>query len=351
MHRSTSNINILSQKPLISPGELKSSLPMDDELCDAVLNFREDLVRIIAHEDNRLLVIVGPCSIHDTTAAMEYAERLMELRRRYKKVLNIVMRVYFEKPRTTVGWKGFIIDPQLDGSYNIQDGLREARSLLVNITRMGMPSGTEVLGPIIPEYIADLISWAAIGARTIESQTHREIASGLSMSVGFKNGTDGDLKKAINAIYSAQREHSFIGIDQEGRTCVLHTRGNSSGHVIIRGGDSGPNYYKEDIERAENLFADIGVRASIIIDCSHDNSGKKHDKQAQVFRSALTLRKQGKLSIRGVMLESFLKAGKQIIQSNLSRLVYGQSITDACIDWEETRELLDMAAQEAGRWM
>ncbi len=323
---------------------------MDDELGNAILSFREDLVRIISHEDDRLLVIVGPCSIHDTDSALEYAERLMELRSRYQEFLNIVMRVYFEKPRTMLGWRGFIIDPHLDGSYNIQEGLKEARRLLINITRTGMPAGTEVLGPIVPEYIADLISWASIGARTTESQTHREIASGLSMPVGFKNSTDGDLKKAINAIYSAQRGHSFIGIDQEGRTCVLHTRGNNSGHVIIRGGDSGPNYYKEDIEKAENLFADIGVRASIIIDCSHDNSGKKHDKQAQVFRAALNIRKQRKTSIRGVMLESFLKAGKQTIQDNLSKLVYGQSITDACIDWEETEELLAMAAKEVERW-
>jgi 3-deoxy-7-phosphoheptulonate synthase len=349
MPRDIYNVNIESQLPLISPMDLKSALPVDDELADNIVAFRDDVVKILSHEDDRLLVIVGPCSIHDADAAIDYAERLKILSDKYSDSLNIIMRVYFEKPRTSLGWKGLIVDPHLDGSYNIHEGLREARRLLIQIGKMGLPAGTEVLDPIIPQYIADLISWSAIGARTTESQTHREISSGLSMPVGFKNGTDGDLAKAANAVQSAQHGHSFIGIDQDGRTCIFKTHGNRSGHVIMRGGSGGPNYYEEDIEKAEGLLSDIGVNPSIVIDCSHANSGKEHTKQSRVFRAALDLRARGHSSVRGVMLESNIVSGKQKISGSLSNMKYGQSVTDSCIGWDETEDLITRAARELTR--
>ncbi|OQX28723.1 MAG: 3-deoxy-7-phosphoheptulonate synthase [Spirochaeta sp. LUC14_002_19_P3] len=344
MKENVYNVNIISREPLVSPEELKLSLPID-EIHDTIMQFRNEVEAILAHRDPRMLIIVGPCSIHDREAALDYARRLKVLRERYKETLNIVMRVYFEKPRTTLGWRGFVIDPGLDDSYKINEGLTQARRLLIDIARMEIPAGTEVLDPIIPQYISDLISWASIGARTTESQTHREIASGLSMPVGFKNGTDGDLTKAINAVQSARHSHSFIGIEQSGKVCVFNTRGNRTGHIIIRGGKSGPNYHEEDIERAENLLAHVGILPSIIIDCSHANSGKQYYKQARVLKAALRLREQGRTSIRGIMLESNLVAGRQDIPEDKTQLVYGQSITDACIGWEETEELLDMVAR------
>lgn len=345
MPRDIYNVNIESQLPLISPQDLKDALPVDDELAKVIVAGREGVVRVLNHEDDRLLLITGPCSIHDTDAAIDYARKLAVLREKYSDTLDIVMRVYFEKPRTSLGWRGLIVDPNLDGSYHIHEGLHEARRLLIEIARMGMPMGTEVLDPIIPQYIADLISWSAIGARTTESQTHREISSGLSMPVGFKNGTDGDLTKAVNAVQSAQHGHSFIGIDQDGRTCIFKTHGNRTGHVIMRGGSGGPNYYEEDIEKAEELLSDIGVTPSILVDCSHANSGKQHSRQSRVFRAALDLRLRGHKSVRGVMLESNLVAGRQNVGSDMSALVYGQSITDACVGWDETEELIEKAAR------
>lgn len=346
MPRDIYNVNIESQHPLISPMDLKSALPVDDDLAEDIVGFRDEVVKILAHDDDRLLVIAGPCSIHDPDAAIDYAERLKVLRDKFSESMNIVMRVYFEKPRTSLGWRGLIVDPHLDGSYNIDEGLREARRLLIQIGRMGLPAGTEVLDPIIPQYIADLISWSAIGARTTESQTHREISSGLSMPVGFKNGTDGDLAKAANAVQSAQHGHSFIGIDQDGRTCVFKTYGNRNGHVIMRGGSGGPNYYEEDIEKAEDLLSDMGIKPSILIDCSHSNSGKKHTRQSRVMRAALDLRTRGHSSVRGVMLESNIVSGRQDVGENLANLKYGLSITDACIGWEETEELITRAAHQ-----
>ena len=262
----------------------------------------------------------GPVSIHDPDAALDYARRLKLLRDRCSDTMCLVMRVYFEKPRTSLGWRGLIVDPHLDGSYAIHEGLREARRLLLKITQLGLPVGTEVLDPIIPQYIADMVSWAAIGARTTESQTHRELSSGLSMPVGFKNGTDGNLAKAVNAVHSAQHGHSFIGIDQDGRTCVFKTHGNRTGHIIMRGGIPGPNYYEEDIEKAEELLSDIGVNPSIIIDCSHANSGKRPDRQSRVFRAALDLRERGRSSVRGVMLESNIVAGRQDVGDDIARV-------------------------------
>ncbi|MDF1567416.1 MAG: 3-deoxy-7-phosphoheptulonate synthase [Spirochaetaceae bacterium] len=349
MPRDIYNVNIESQLPLLSPSVLKNALPVDDELALSIVSYRDEVIKILNHDDDRFLIIVGPCSIHDPDAAMEYARRLSKLRDRYAESLCIVMRVYFEKPRTSLGWRGLIIDPYMDGTYNIHEGLREARRLLIEINRLGLPAGTEVLDPIIPQYIADLISWSAIGARTTESQTHREISSGLSMAVGFKNGTDGNLTKAANAVQSAQHGHSFIGIDQDGRTCIFNSRGNRTGHIIMRGGSGGPNYYEEDIEKAEDLLSDIGVKPSVIVDCSHANSGKKHSRQSRVFRSVLDLRNHGRNSLRGVMLESNLMEGRQDLTGNLSTLKYGQSITDACIGWDETEDLISRAAYQGAR--
>ena len=350
MIKQINNVNIENQFPLVSPGELKLAQPVDNALTGNIISYREEIIRILNHDDQRLLLIVGPCSIHDSDAALEYARRLKVLRNRYCETMSIVMRVYFEKPRTILGWRGLIVDPHLDGSYNISEGLHEARRLLIEINKIGIPVGTEVLDPIIPQYIADLVSWAAIGARTTESQTHREISSGLSMPVGFKNGTDGDLVKAVNAVRSAQHGHSFIGIDQEGRTCIFKSRGNRTGHIIMRGGNNGPNYYEEDIEKAEELLSDIGVNPSIIIDCSHANSQKRPDRQERVFRGALDLRERGKISMRGMMLESNLVAGRQEIGSIFSDLVYGQSITDACIGWDETADLLAIAVERFAKF-
>ena len=346
MTRGIYNVNIESQTALLSPRRLKSEFLSEDSIVNSVIGFRGEISRIINHQDERLLIIVGPCSIHDVRAAIDYSERLKELADRYRDTLLIVMRVYFEKPRTSLGWRGLIVDPRLDGTYNIQEGLRTARKFLVKLGEIGLPAGTEVLDPIIPQYIADLVSWATIGARTTESQTHREIASGLSMPVGFKNGTNGNLSIAVNAIRSARHSHSFIGIDQEGQTCIFKTRGNRNVHIILRGGSSGPNYYDENIEETENLLADIGVKPSILIDCSHANSSKKHVRQARVFHAALNLLSRGRRSVRGVMLESNINSGRQEIPRNIASLKYGLSITDSCIGWDETVELIAEAANE-----
>jgi len=349
MTREIYNVNIVSQEPLLSPRRLKSEFPIEDSVANSIVGFRDAISRVINHQDERLLIIVGPCSIHDVEAAMDYSRRLKELADRYRDTLLIVMRVYFEKPRTSLGWRGLIVDPNLDGTYKIQEGLRSARQLLIKLGEIGLPAGTEVLDPIIPQYIADLVSWAAIGARTTESQTHREISSGLSMPVGFKNGTDGNLSIAVNAIRSARHSHSFIGINQKGQTCIFRTRGNRNGHIILRGGSSGPNYYDENIEEAENLLAEIGVKPSILIDCSHANSIKKHVRQARVFHAALDLLFRGRGSVRGIMLESNINSGRQEISKGTSSLKYGLSITDSCIGWDETVELIDGAAGEISK--
>lgn len=349
MTREIYNVNIESQTALLSPHCLKSEFPLEDGVAKSIVNFRDEISRIINHQDERLLIIVGPCSIHDVEAAIDYSKRLKELADEHSDTLLIVMRVYFEKPRTSLGWRGLVVDPNLDGLYNISKGLRTARQLLIKLGEIGLPAGTEVLDPIIPQYIADLVSWAAIGARTTESQIHREISSGLSMPVGFKNGTDGNLSIAVNAIKSARHSHSFIGINQEGQTCIFKTRGNRNVHIILRGGSSGPNYYEEDIEEAENLLADIGVRPSILIDCSHANSSKKYVRQARVFHAALDLLSRGRRSVRGIMLESNINPGRQEISKDIARLKYGFSITDSCIGWKETVELIVEASNEFSR--
>ena len=339
----TDNLRIKNITPLISPVVLKRELPMTEKANLTVVRGRKNVESIINKNDGRLLAIVGPCSIHDRKGAAEYAERLNSLGSRIADKIVVLMRVYFEKPRTKLGWKGLILDPEMDDSSEIASGLRTARKLLIDINELGLPAGSEMLEPIIPQYIADLVSWAAIGARTTESQTHREMASGLSMPVGFKNATDGSLDAAVNACSSAVRPHSFIGIDQEGRTCVFSTTGNQAGHLILRGGKDGPNYYEESVERAESLLEKAKLNDAIIIDCSHGNSGKDPHKQERVLRAILQQKNRGRSSIRGFMLESNLVGGKQEIsgfQSPKVDLVYGQSITDACIGWEETEELL-----------
>ena len=313
-----------------------------------VVEGRREIRRILAREDARLLVIAGPCSIHDPEIAREYARRLVNLRRELAGQICLVMRVYCEKPRTTIGWKGFINDPRLDGSEEVPAGLRQARGLLLEINDMGLPATTEMLDPITPQYLADLIAWAAIGARTTESQTHREMASGLSMPVGFKNTTNGNLQVAINAIQSARRTHSFLGIDHAGQACMIRTRGNAWGHLVLREGDSGPNYHPESIEAATDLLERAGLDPVVIVDCSHDNSGKRQDRQVQVVNRVLQQRVEGQERIVGVMIESNLAAGNQQIPADRAALRHGVSITDECMGWERTEQLLREAADTLG---
>ena len=348
--RPTNDLRIVDVDALVSPDELKNEFPVTEESTATVLASRETIADIIKKRDKRLLAVVGPCSIHDPKAAIEYAGKLNELRREISERIYLIMRVYFEKPRTTTGWRGLITDPNLDGSYDIAQGLRTARSLLLEITSMGMPAGSEMLDPIVPQYIADVISWASIGARTTESQIHRELASGLSMPVGFKNGTDGSIQGALNALISSRSSHSFIGIDQGGRTCVLRTSGNDDSHVILRGGKRGPNYHSSNVIETEKLFEKHGLEPAIVVDCSHDNSGKKQTVQHSVLESVVesvaVQRRNGKDSIVGFMVESNLFEGNQRIPVDISRLRYGVSITDECVGWDETREILLRAFDE-----
>jgi 3-deoxy-7-phosphoheptulonate synthase len=340
MIRKTDDIRIESQRPLISPKELKSLFPLDAELAEHVLTARREIEDIIRRDDDRLLAVVGPCSIHNVEAGIEYAEKLRGIKDRIQKKICLVMRVYFEKPRTRLGWRGMVLDPFLDESYDIEEGLKRARSLLLEVNGRGLAAGSEMLDPIVPQYIADLTAWAAIGARTIESPTHREMTSGLSMPVGFKNSTDGSIENAVNAMVSSLSGHSFIGIDQEGRTCVLGTRGNDMVHLILRGGRRGPNYHEEDVEDAQELLTRAGLRPSVIIDCSHANSRKQHQRQLRVLESVIHQRLRGNTAVVGFMLESNLHEGRQAIPDNIDELEYGVSITDACISWEQTEDAL-----------
>jgi 3-deoxy-7-phosphoheptulonate synthase len=305
-----------------------------------VVQGRDELIKVLSGEDPRVLAVVGPCSIHDENAALEYAEKLMGVAKQVRSTMLIVMRVYFEKPRTIVGWKGLINDPGLDGSFDIENGLRRARQLLLKIGEMGLPSATEMLEPITPQYVADLVTWAAIGARTTESQTHRQMASGLSMPVGYKNGTDGNLEIAIQAMQAARHAHSFLGIDQDGRTCVIHTTGNPYGHVILRGGRNGPNYDAANVKSAADSLIATNLPPYLMIDCSHANSDKDYTKQATVWADAIAQRAAGNRYIAGLMLESNLLPGNQKLTADLSQLKYGVSITDGCIGWEQTEKLL-----------
>jgi 3-deoxy-7-phosphoheptulonate synthase len=334
------NINVASQNVLVTPQQLDQALPMSEQIKEVVNDSRQAIWDILDRKDPRLFVVVGPCSIHDTTAAMEYARRLQALADEVQDTLLIVMRVYFEKPRTTVGWKGLINDPYLNDSFKIEDGLRIGRKLLLDILELGLPTSTEALDPISPQYLQDLISWNAIGARTTESQTHREMASGLSAAVGFKNGTDGGLDVAMNALKSVAKPHRFLGINSQGQVSVYTTRGNAYGHVVLRGGSAGPNYDSVHIKLCEDALGKAGLQQNIMVDCSHANSSKKPELQPLVAENVINQILEGNRSIVGLMIESNLKPGNQSIPANLDELEYGVSVTDGCIGWEETERCI-----------
>jgi 3-deoxy-7-phosphoheptulonate synthase len=345
----TDDLRIEGLRPLIPPAILIEEIPLTYSGQIFVSNARKHVNRILTGEDDRLLVIVGPCSIHDTKAALEYAEKLLPLRQKLAGELDIVMRVYFEKPRTRSGWKGLINDPHIDGSFKINEGLRLARKLLTDLAAMGLPAGCEFLDTISPQFIADCVSWGAIGARTTESQVHRELASGLSMAVGFKNGTDGNVKIAIDAICAAQTPHHFLSITKQGVAAIVHTKGNPLGHLILRGSTQGPNYSSDHVKKAARDLAEAGLRPGLIIDCSHGNSQKDHNRQLVVAREVAAQIAAGERAIIGVMLESHLKAGNQK-EAPLEKLEYGKSITDACIAFEDTAAVLtDLAAAVQAR--
>lgn len=333
------DIRVREFTPLVSPETLKQEFPITEKSHETVVTSRETISRVLERLDRRMLAVLGPCSIHDEKAALEYAERIRDLGEKVADTLYLVMRVYFEKPRTTVGWKGLIYDPWLDGSDDIVSGLRKARSLLLAITGMGVATATEMLDPITPQYIADLVSWSCVGARTTESQTHREMASGLSMPVGFKNCTDGGLNRAINAIIASSAPQSFLGIDSQGRTCIVKTAGNPHTHLVLRGG-SRPNYDSVSVMEAMELLKKSNMPEVIVIDCSHGNSRKNHRFQSVVWQDAINQRIDGNDAIVGLMLESNLFEGSQKNTGDLSTMKYGVSITDACISWEATERLI-----------
>jgi 3-deoxy-7-phosphoheptulonate synthase len=339
------NAHIASSRVLLTPNDIKSKLPLTDSTKQTVLKFREEIENILKGQDDRKFIVVGPCSIHDVQAAEEYAKKLKKLAERVKDKLLLVMRVYFEKPRTTVGWKGLINDPDMDDSFHIEKGLLIARSLLIKIAELGLPTATEALDPIVPQYIGELISWTAIGARTTESQTHREMASGLSMPVGFKNGTDGSIQVALDALQSAIKPHHFLGIDQMGQVSIFETTGNPYSHIILRGGGSKPNFDAASVKLAEAKFKEVNLPARIVIDCSHGNSNKDHRFQASVLENVTQQILDGNESIVGLMLESNLYEGNQPFSSNSDSLKYGVSVTDKCIGWNETEKAI-LAAYE-----
>jgi 3-deoxy-7-phosphoheptulonate synthase len=339
------NINIQSHQVLLPPEELKSHIPVDPVTRQTVLSSRQVIREILDHKDHRFFVVVGPCSIHDTKAAMEYAQKLRILADEVADTLFIAMRVYFEKPRTTVGWKGLINDPYLDDSFEIEEGLHIGRQLLNDLGTLGLPTATEALDPISPQYLQDLISWSAIGARTTESQTHREMSSGLSTPVGFKNGTDGNLAVAINAMESVANPHRFLGINQQGQVSIIHTKGNNYGHIVLRGGDNKPNYDSINVQLCEQALTARKLPNNIMIDCSHANSNKDPSLQPLVLKNITQQIVEGNQSIFGAMIESNLQAGNQK-PGRLQNLRYGVSITDACIDWETTGAVIKEMANE-----
>ena len=334
------NLNIASNEALITPEQLKSELPLVGDSLDAVVAARQTIFDILDRKDPRLFVVVGPCSIHDTDAALDYARKLKGLADKVADTLYIVMRVYFEKPRTSIGWKGLINDPYLDDSFKIEDGLRKGRELLLDIVDIGLPTSTEALDPISPQYMQDLIAWSAIGARTTESQTHREMASGLSSSIGFKNGTDGSLTVAINALQSVASPHRFLGINSEGNVSIITTKGNPYAHVVLRGGNGKPNYDSVSVSLCEQELQAAGIAPNIMIDCSHANSNKDHNLQPLVLNNVANQITEGNQSIIGVMIESHLSEGNQKLSSNPDEMAYGVSVTDACVDWETTETAL-----------
>jgi 3-deoxy-7-phosphoheptulonate synthase len=339
------NVNVVNKTILPTPAEIRAELPISTAAEETVLKSRAAMQDILDGKDGRLFAVVGPCSIHDVDAALEYADRLQKLADEVADTLLILMRVYFEKPRTTVGWKGLINDPDMDDSFHIDKGIRSARKLLLDLGERGLPTATEALDPIMPQYMGELITWTAIGARTTESQTHREMASGLSTPVGFKNGTDGSLQVAIDALQSARQPHHFLGINQDGRTAVFQTRGNAYGHVVLRGGGGQPNYDVQSVASAAAALQEAGLPDRIVIDCSHANSSKDPEVQPVVAHNCIEQVVNGNRSIIGLMLESNLNAGNQKITSNLADLEYGVSVTDGCIDWETTEKTLTEAAE------
>ena len=339
------DIRIQKVEPLISPKKLSEMLPISPELTSSIISMRQSVDKVIRGEDDRLLAIVGPCSIHDIDAAVEYAKKLKKLADSIKDQMVVVMRTYFEKPRTVGGWKGLIIDPKMDNSYDITEGLIRARKLLIEITGLGLPVGAEMLDPIVPQYIDETLSWCSIGARTTESQVHRTLASGMSVAVGFKNSTSGDISNAINAVKSAKLNGAFIGIDKNGNSAIYRTTGNDCGHLILRGGDDGPNYYEEEVEDAAKAMTTMGIDPSIVIDCSHANSRKEYSRQKRILRSVIDQVTLGQKAIKGFMIESNLFEGCQKITGDRADLAYGVSVTDPCLGWDDTEKLLLRAAQ------
>lgn len=340
----TDNLNIASNEALITPEQLKSELPLAGAALESVQKARQTIFSILDRKDPRLFIVVGPCSIHDIDAAMDYANRLQNLAAKVEDTLYLVMRVYFEKPRTSIGWKGLINDPYLDDSFKIEEGLRKGRKLLLDIVELGLPTSSEALDPISPQYLQDVIAWSAIGARTTESQTHREMSSGLSSAIGFKNGTDGGLMVAVNAMQSVSNPHRFLGINELGQVSVVTTKGNPYAHVVLRGGGNGPNYDSVHVAQCEKALQDGGVNTNIMIDCSHANSSKDPFVQPLVLKDITHQILEGNKSIIGVMLESNINGGNQPIPKDLSQLKYGVSVTDGCMDWETTEKaILEMA--------
>jgi len=339
-HQILENLNIDGFRRMPSPAEIHAALPVPDAVAETVGIGRRDLQRILAREDPRLMVVVGPCSIHDPVAGLDYARRLKVLADEVADTLLLVMRVYFEKPRTSTGWKGFVNDPRMDDSFHIEEGVRKAREFLLRIGEVGLPTGTEALDPITPQYLGDLIAWTAIGARTSESQTHREMSSGLSTPVGFKNATDGDLGAAVNGILSASHPHSFLGINDQGQAAIVRTRGNALGHLVLRGGSGRPNYDTVSVSLAEAALRKAGLAENIVVDCSHANSLKNPRLQPLVLQDCAHQIQRGNRSMVGVMIESFIEEGNQPIPADLDQLRYGCSVTDACLGWDDTVTLL-----------
>ena len=340
----TDNLNIKQFKPLTAPEKLKADLPETEAAAHLVAKSRRQVERILRRDDKRRMIIVGPCSLHDEEATLDYARRLCKVQKSCSEQVLIIMRAYFEKPRTTLGWKGILYDPHLDGSYDLGLGIRASRKLLCEIAEIGMPCATEFLDPIVPQYLADLITWAAIGARTTESQIHRQMASGLSMPIGFKNATDGNIAVAMDAIKAASNPHSFLGIDRNGQVIVAETKGSKYGHLVMRGGTSGPNYSSEFVAFAEVLLNKASISNGLVIDCSHANSSKSYKRQREVLLDVADQIQLGNTSVTGVMLESFISEGKQSIGA-AGGLKYGVSLTDGCVGWDETEELIGRLAE------
>ena len=338
-HRRLDDVNVATYYPMPTPAEIRARQPMSEAAERTVAEGREAIRRILEHSDPRLFIVVGPCSIHDPAAAFDYAQRLKRLADEVADTLFLVMRVYFEKPRTQTGWKGFINDPRMNDSFRIEEGIERAREFLVRLAELGLPAGTEALDPITPQYLGELVSWTAIGARTAESQTHREMASGLSTPVGFKNATDGDVDVAINAMISSARAHNFLGINEDGDTVVVRTRGNRTSHIVLRGGPR-PNYDTVSISMVEQALARAGLPVNIVVDCSHANSSKRPEFQPRVMTDCVHQIVSGNRSIVGLMVESFIEGGNQPIPKDLGELRYGCSVTDACVDWATTEKMI-----------